>query len=152
MQGGGERIDAYGVLGIKDIDSSPPTFNYRLEGRTYDVRDGSHADINVSEYRDDIQETAACDGPIARLVDSFAPQLSKDAQLRDICEAIILQMVSTPHKDIADRPSYRCDWHILLLGDPGTAKSELLQEAEKVAPRCKFKSGKGGYDRRSRAR
>jgi replicative DNA helicase Mcm len=58
-------------------------------------------------------------------------------------EALILQMVGTNSKDVDGAASYRGDWHMLFLGDPGTAKSELLEEVESLAPRAKFKSGKG---------
>jgi DNA replication licensing factor MCM5 len=37
----------------------------------------------------------------------------------------------------------RGDVNVLLLGDPGTAKSQLLKFAEKVAPVAVFTSGKG---------
>ncbi|CAG8668974.1 13903_t:CDS:2, partial [Ambispora leptoticha] len=40
-------------------------------------------------------------------------------------------------------PRYRGDINVLLVGDPGTSKSQLLQYVHKIAPRGVYTSGKG---------
>jgi DNA replication licensing factor MCM2 len=46
-------------------------------------------------------------------------------------------------KNVNDNHRIRGDINILLLGDPGTAKSQMLKYAEKTAPRAVYSTGKG---------
>ena len=46
-------------------------------------------------------------------------------------------------KRMPDGLTRRGDINVLLLGDPGTAKSQLLKFVEKVAPVAVYTSGKG---------
>jgi DNA replication licensing factor MCM5 len=46
-------------------------------------------------------------------------------------------------KILPDGMRLRGDINILLLGDPGTAKSQLLKFVEKVAPIAVYTTGKG---------
>lgn len=143
LRGGGERVSVYGDLEIKNQDENSTMYDYQLSADTYEVRDGGYSDIDISEHREAIEAIANSGDPIGKLVGSLAPHISRDDTLRSIMEAIVLQMVGTNAKDVDSAASYRGDWHMLLLGDPGTAKSELLEEVEELAPQAKFKSGKG---------
>ena len=62
--------------------------------------------------------------------------------LREIKEAITLQMFGGCHKDNGNGSEIRGDIHILLMGDPGVAKSQLLRYTSNLAPRSIFASGK----------
>lgn len=42
-----------------------------------------------------------------------------------------------------DGTRIRGDIHLLIIGDPGTAKSQTLQFAARVAPRSVYTTGKG---------
>lgn len=57
-------------------------------------------------------------------------------------EAIALQLFGGVAKDMPDGSRLRGDIHILLVGDPGTAKSTMLRAVSKIAPRGIFASGK----------
>jgi len=57
-------------------------------------------------------------------------------------EAIALQLFGGSHKDMDDGTSIRGDMHILLVGDPGVAKSQLLRYMGMLAPRGIYASGK----------
>ena len=46
-------------------------------------------------------------------------------------------------KDVNGKLSIRGDINVLLLGDPGTAKSQILKYAEKTASRAVFATGQG---------
>jgi len=46
-------------------------------------------------------------------------------------------------KDGGGTHRVRGDINILLLGDPGTAKSQILKYSEKIAPRAVYTAGKG---------
>ena len=46
-------------------------------------------------------------------------------------------------KKLPDGTNLRGDINVLLLGDPATAKSQLLKFTERVAPICVYTSGKG---------
>ncbi|MCL5068410.1 MAG: hypothetical protein M1368_08685, partial [Thaumarchaeota archaeon] len=58
-------------------------------------------------------------------------------------EAALLLMVGSPQKNLPDGSSLRGDINVLLVGDPGTAKSELLKYVSRIAPRGLFTSGRG---------
>jgi len=57
-------------------------------------------------------------------------------------EAIALQMFGGTHKTMEDKTVIRGDIHILLVGDPGVAKSQLLRYMSNLAPRGIYASGK----------
>ena len=57
-------------------------------------------------------------------------------------KAIALQLFGGCHKVMDDGTNLRGDIHILLIGDPGVAKSQLLRYMSYLAPRGVFTSGK----------
>ncbi len=57
-------------------------------------------------------------------------------------EALILQLFGGLAKEMPDGTRIRGDIHTLLVGDPGTAKSQMLNYMSKLAPRSVYASGK----------
>jgi DNA replication licensing factor MCM5 len=61
----------------------------------------------------------------------------------DIKKAITCLLFGGSKKILPDGMRLRGDINVLLLGDPGTAKSQLLKFVEKVSPIAVYTSGKG---------
>ncbi len=57
-------------------------------------------------------------------------------------EAMILQLFGGLAKEMPDGTRIRGDIHALFVGDPGTAKSQMLTYMSKLAPRSVYASGK----------
>jgi len=57
-------------------------------------------------------------------------------------EALILQLFGGIAKEMPDGTHIRGDIHTLFVGDPGTAKSQMLSYMSKLAPRSVYASGK----------
>ncbi|EGS21015.1 DNA replication licensing factor mcm5-like protein [Thermochaetoides thermophila DSM 1495] len=74
------------------------------------------------------------------LADCIAPSIYGN---RDIKKAILCLLMGGSKKILPDGMKLRGDINVLLLGDPGTAKSQLLKFVEKVAPIAIYTSGKG---------
>jgi len=85
-----------------------------------------------------IREAASQPGIIDRIRRSIAPSLGG---LEKEKEALGLQLFSGIAKTMPDGRRIRGDIHILLVGDPGTGKSELLMYLRGLAPRAVFAVG-----------
>jgi DNA replication licensing factor MCM5 len=70
----------------------------------------------------------------------IAPSIYGNA---DIKKAIACLLLGGSKKILPDGMKLRGDINVLLLGDPGTAKSQLLKFVEKVSPIAIYTSGKG---------
>jgi DNA replication licensing factor MCM2 len=57
--------------------------------------------------------------------------------------ALAMSLFGAVPKNVDDKHRIRGDVNVLLLGDPGTAKSQLLKYAEQTAPRAVYSAGKG---------
>ena len=75
-----------------------------------------------------------------RLRDSFAPHIQGHAIIK---EAILLLIVGSTQRVLQDSTKIRGDINVFLVGDPGTAKSEMLKFCARVAPRGLYTSGRG---------
>ena len=68
-------------------------------------------------------------------------------ELDDVKRGVLLQLFGGTHKqldaDSTGNSKRRGEINVLLMGDPGTSKSQLLQYVHKVAPRGIYTSGKG---------
>ncbi len=61
----------------------------------------------------------------------------------DIKEAVALLLFGGVTKSTREGERIRGEIHVLLVGDPGTAKSQILQYAVSIAPRGVYTAGKG---------
>lgn len=77
-----------------------------------------------------------------RLARGIAPSIYEN---EDIKKGILLQLFGGTKKDFTEvgRGSFRAEINILLCGDPGTSKSQLLQYIYNLVPRSQYTSGKG---------
>lgn len=77
-----------------------------------------------------------------KLVDSVAPNIYGHERIK---EALILQLMGGVRKtrDGGTGAVTRGDIHLLLIGDPGSGKSQMLKRISKIAARGRFISGKG---------
>ena len=96
-------------------------------------------EISLSDI-ERIREEAARPGALDRIVQSIAPTIYG---LEREKEALALQLFGGVAKILPDGTRIRGDTHVLLVGDPGTAKSQLLLYMSHIAPRAIMVSGKG---------
>ncbi|KAM9199393.1 DNA replication licensing factor MCM4 isoform 2-T2 [Mergus octosetaceus] len=77
-----------------------------------------------------------------RLSSALAPSIYEH---EDIKKGILLQLFGGSRKDFTHtgRGNFRAEINILLCGDPGTSKSQLLQYVYNLVPRGQYTSGKG---------
>ena len=77
-----------------------------------------------------------------RLARNIAPSIYEND---DIKKGILLQLFGGTKKThtVSGRSHFRAEINILLCGDPGTSKSQLLQFAFNLVPRSQYSSGKG---------
>jgi len=75
-----------------------------------------------------------------RLADSIAPEIFG---LHDVKKALLLALIGGSGVVQKDGMKIRGDIHVLLMGDPGVAKSQLLKQMVKIAPRSIYTTGKG---------
>ena len=130
----GDRVQVAAKL---DVDMEEK----RFEAKAIDVEleETDFEDIETSEYEEEIHKVAAND-PYQKIIDSIAPSIYGYDTIK---LGIALQLFGGTRKVRADGSRERGDSHIFLVGDPGTAKSELLDFAHRLAPRSIFTDGKG---------
>ncbi|KAI5953690.1 MCM5 [Candida jiufengensis] len=81
---------------------------------------------------------------MSNLYDVFANSIAPSIYgNNDIKKAITCLLMGGSKKILPDGMRLRGDINVLLLGDPGTAKSQLLKFVEKIAPISVYTSGKG---------
>jgi DNA replication licensing factor MCM2 len=79
-------------------------------------------------------------GIVDKIVDSIAPSIYGHS---DIKTAVALSLFGGVSKEAQGKHKIRGDINVLLLGDPGTAKSQVLKYVEKTAHRAVFATGQG---------
>jgi DNA replication licensing factor MCM2 len=77
---------------------------------------------------------------VDKIINSIAPSIYGHT---DIKTAVALSLFGGVSKVAQGKHSIRGDINVLLLGDPGTAKSQVLKYVEKTAHRAVFATGQG---------
>ncbi len=100
-----------------------------------------HEEINITtEDEQEILELSKRPGIIEELASSIAPTIYGMEMVKT---TLVLQMFGGVRKFMKDGTSMRGDIHILMVGDPGTAKSQLLKYMTEISPRGVFAFGRG---------
>ncbi|MFO7793077.1 MAG: minichromosome maintenance protein MCM [Candidatus Saliniplasma sp.] len=141
----GDRIVMNGIL-----DGTPKsgpggsksrTFNIFMRLNSIEVQDYEYKDVKLSEEdKEEIMDTSKDPRLFSKLVGSIAPSIQG---MNMIKTGLALQLFSGVKKKTPDGSQIRGDIHILLVGDPGTAKSQLLRYISDLTPRGMYASGKG---------
>lgn len=92
------------------------------------------------EDEEEIKRLAADPQVYEKIINSTAPSIHG---YREVKEAIALQLFGGSAKLLEDKTRIRGDIHILIVGDPGIGKSQMLKYVSKLAPRGIYTSGKG---------
>ncbi|ODN83451.1 hypothetical protein L202_01589 [Cryptococcus amylolentus CBS 6039] len=96
--------------------------------------------VFTPEEEEEFQQLARSDALYERFANSVAPSIFGNL---DIKKAVTCLLMGGSKKILPDGMRLRGDINVLLLGDPGTAKSQLLKFVEKVSPISVYTSGKG---------
>ncbi|EYU26049.1 hypothetical protein ABFS82_11G083000 [Erythranthe guttata] len=94
----------------------------------------------TQEDKEEIEKLAKDPRIGERIVKSIAPSIYGH---EDIKTAIALAMFGGQEKNVEGKHRLRGDINVLLLGDPGTAKSQFLKYVEKTGQRAVYTTGKG---------
>jgi len=117
------------------------TFNKSIEVNSIEIKEKDIQDLELSEEDEEkILELASDPKICENITNSIAPSIFGNQHVK---YAVALQMFSSEARVLHDGTRIRGDSHILLVGDPGVAKSQILKYINLVAPRSIYTSGKG---------
>lgn len=140
----GDRVIVNGVL--KSYQRSNPQqgkstyFDLFHKGISTEMKEQEFEEIEIDpEDERAIREMSQDPEIYDKIKRSIAPSIFG---YDDVKEALALQLVSGFEKRLPDGARIRGDIHILLVGDPGIAKSQLLRYMTKISPRGIYTSGK----------
>ncbi len=149
----GDRIILTGIVRIEQehipsMRGKSGIYRLRIQGNNIEFHRGRGNKSSRSTEREEIspdeeriiKSLVKNNDIYDRLVASFAPHVSGHDIIK---EAILLLIVGSTQKILADGAKIRGDINVFLVGDPGTAKSEMLKFCARIAPRGLYTSGRG---------
>lgn len=121
----GEDMDVDNEMDHEEIDNQPQ------EMVTFTERE-------IQEFKEFAKDPRCYD----RLTESLAPSIWEND---DIKKGVLCQLFGGSVRDFSEsgRGRFRSEINVLLVGDPSTAKSQVLQYVHRIAPRGIYTSGKG---------
>ena len=150
----GEEVDITGIYknnydGSLNARNGFPVFATVIEANSIRRREGNSnegtdegldvfgwTEEEEREFRRVSRDRAIVD----KIISSIAPSIYGH---RDIKTAVACSLFGGVPKNVNGKHSIRGDINVLLLGDPGTAKSQILKYVEKTAYRAVFATGQG---------
>ncbi|MBD3164023.1 AAA domain-containing protein [Candidatus Woesearchaeota archaeon] len=116
-------------------------FDLMIEANSLESIEEDFSSIEISEEEEKQLLELSKDPKIyQKLISSVVPSIYGHEKIK---EAVMMQMVGGIRKVRDDGSISRGDIHILLIGDPGSGKSQILKRISKIAPKGRFVSGKG---------
>ena len=117
------------------------TFELLLDANYVDIMGKEVEVVEITPEDERLIRELAKDPFIHRkLIASLAPSIYGYG---DIKEAVLYLLFGGVPKRLPDGVSIRSEINVLLVGDPGVAKSQLLQYVARIAPRGLYTSGRG---------
>ena len=140
----GSRVYVIGIVTEVQVPTKTGAesihYDLVIEGNYIDLAEEDYSEFEVSkEDEKQIKEIGSSDHVFETLIESTAPSIYGYHKIK---EAILLQQFGGTGGTKGDGVKTRGDIHILLIGDPGAAKSQMLKAATKIAPKSSFVSGK----------
>ncbi|MGI0057371.1 MAG: minichromosome maintenance protein MCM [Nitrosarchaeum sp.] len=150
----GDRIILTGIVRVEQESIAGITrghsglYRLRIEGNNIEFLGGRGSKTSRKIVREEVSpedekmiKTLSQSPDIyQRLIDSFAPHIQGQSLIK---EAILLLIVGSTQRLLGDGSKIRGDINVFLVGDPGTAKSEMLKFCARIAPRGLYTSGRG---------
>jgi len=136
----GDKIRVTGIL--KTLrDERTKRFNNYIYGNFFEPLEQEFEELEISEEdEEEIKQLASSPDIYQKIIDSTAPSIQGYYEVK---EAIAFQLFGGSAKILEDKTHMRGDMHILIVGDPGIGKSQILKYVSKLAPRGIYTSGKG---------
>ena len=138
----GDRVTANGMLFVRSQRKSgkdTPIFDIFMRIHSIQRENIPLEEIQISEDEErEIKELARRDDIHDLLTNSIAPSIFGMTRQK---ESLMLQLFGGVASKAKDGTRLRGDIHILLMGDPGVAKSQLLSYMSQISPRGRFTSG-----------
>jgi replicative DNA helicase Mcm len=141
----GDRVTIIGIPRTKQEfvgrKTKLRTFELLLDANYVDIV-GKEVEVVEITPEDERQIRELAKDPFIhrKLIASLAPSIYGYG---DIKEAILYLLFGGVPKRLPDGVTIRSEINILLVGDPGVAKSQLLQYVSRTAPRGLYTSGRG---------
>lgn len=166
----GDRVEITGVYRADPMKVNPRTRNVRTVYKTFmdaihfkktdkhrlacedsrvdkesefftSFEEGDTVEALVREREGKLQELGSDPGIYDRLVRSLAPSIW---EMEDVKKGVLCQLFGGSNNEQgAAHGRARGELNVLMCGDPGTSKSQMLQFVHKIAPRGIYTSGKG---------
>jgi replicative DNA helicase Mcm len=143
--GPGSKITVIGI--VRDVPvilrngAKSTRLDLMIEANNVIISEESFIDIKISpEEEAEIIKLSQDPELFPKLISSIAPSIYG---YNEVKEALILQLFGGVQRKRKDGSIIRGDTHILLVGDAGIAKTELLKRIYQVAPKGRYVSGRG---------
>ncbi len=137
----GDKVQVFGVYRLVPPKHKKSIYDALIDTNNVIKLEREFEELELTEEDlKQIQELAKDEKLYDKIVASIAPSIYGHKEIK---EAIALQLLGgTPGKVKPDGMRIRPDMHLLLIGDPGTGKSQLLQYVSLLAPKGIYVSGK----------
>ena len=140
----GDRVTIVGIVRVKPDTSTTKKkaiYDLYVDAIHIEVSQKVLEEVTITREDEERIKALARDPWVhERIVASIAPAIYGHWEIK---EAIALALFSGVPKVFKDGVRIRGDIHVLIVGDPGTAKSQLLLYASRIAPRGIYTTGKG---------
>ena len=117
-----------------------PVFSTVIEANSVKRQNESIMGLLTDEDKIEIRNLSKNPNVGKLIIDSIAPSIYGHKFIKT---ALALSMFGGVPKDVGGKHKIRGDINVLILGDPGVAKSQFLKYTLQTSPRCVYTTGKG---------
>ena len=136
----GNVVEVTGVVRETPLQKDSKKYDIYMEASHLNPTQQEFEQLELSQEEiDEIKAMSEDDDIFQQINDSIAPSIYGHDRIK---EAIALQMFGGVKKTREDGVKSRGDLHILLIGEPGTGKSQLLKFTGEIAPKGRYVVGK----------